>query len=492
MLKWLSSSLADALGRILLKVATTVVFAHWLSPMVFGRASLTIVIVSLLAIFVTAPFEESLVQRRLISRVHFSGALAVVLAVSVALMAATGVAAVWITEVCPPGSETVTLAWLVAGFSPILLAHAGVAIFTAMARRHQAFARIAWSNLVGDVTGTIAGLLLVFSGVGVWSLLAVRLVSRFVTLIWLVVDSPVRIAPGWSPGRLGELSDVAGWFFVARCVDKASDAVFQGLVARLFGLEGAGYLNMALRIIEPVRGPTASVSHNIAMSFFVRAQHAPERLRAAVASTVSHTALVLMPVFLGLAVCAPTLIALLGGAKWTAAGPIAAGLALACVIGATTHFLMTALASRGQARLCCLALTWELIWMAVALIALHPLSWPAIGIARIVSACALGGFYLAVARPVLGIDRLSFVRSVVPSLINASIMAVAVFGVGELTLLADSSVLRLIAQVAAGVMVYGGLALAFQRALLYSILDVLRRRKSKASTSVFSAAQDQG
>ena len=63
MLKWLSSSLADAVGRILLKLLTTVVFAYWLSPEIFGRASLTIVVVSLLAIVVTAPFEESLVQR---------------------------------------------------------------------------------------------------------------------------------------------------------------------------------------------------------------------------------------------------------------------------------------------------------------------------------------------------------------------------------------------------------------------------------------------
>ena len=80
MLKWLSSSLADAVGRILLKLVTTVVFAYWLSPEIFGRASLTIVIVSLLAIVVTAPFEESLVQRRVISRSQFAGALALVLA----------------------------------------------------------------------------------------------------------------------------------------------------------------------------------------------------------------------------------------------------------------------------------------------------------------------------------------------------------------------------------------------------------------------------
>ena len=477
MLKWLSSSLTDALGRILLKVVTTVVFAYWLSPEVFGRASLTIVIVSLLAIVVTAPFEESLVQRRVIRRAHFAAALALVLAGSIALIGAAFAAAWAIAAFYPPENEAVTLAWLVAGFSVIIPAHAGVAIFTALARRHRAFARIAWSNLAGDAAGVGIGLVLVFAGVGVWSLLSVRLVSRFVTVLWLVVDAPVRIRPAWSAGGLGELSGVAGWFFAARCVDKAGDAVFQGIVARLFGLEGAGYLNMALRIIEPVRGPTASVSHNIAMSFFVRAQDSSQRLRAAVASTVSHTAMVLMPVFLGLAACAPTLIALLGGERWAAAGPIAAGLALASAIGATTHFLMTALAARGEARLCCLALTWEVICVAAALVMLYPVGLIAIGVARMVSTCALAGFYLTVARPVFGIDRLAFVRSVVPSTINASLMAILVVWVGRVTPLAASPALCLIAQVGVGVAVYAGLAFIFQRPMLYSVIGALRGRK---------------
>ncbi|MES1947450.1 polysaccharide transporter [Salinisphaera sp. C84B14] len=477
MLKWLSSSLADAVGRILLKLLTTVVFAYWLSPEIFGRASLTIVVVSLLAIVVTAPFEESLVQRRLISRSHFAGALALVLAGSVALIAASFAAAAVIARVYPGTSETVTLAWLVAGFSPILLAHAGVAIFTAMARRHRAFARIAWSNLAGDALGVGVGLALVFSGVGVWSLLAVRLVSRFATLLWLIVDNPVRLRPAWSLDGLGELSGVAGWFFAARCVDKAGDAVFQGVVARLFGLEGAGYLNMALRIIEPVRGPTASVSHNIAMSFFVRAQDAPQRLRAAVASTVSHTSMILLPVFFGLAACAPTLIALLGGERWAAAGPIAAGLALAAGVGATTHFLMTALAARGEARLCCLALTAELVCVAAALWLLAPLGLIAIGVARMVSTAAMAGFYLTVARPVFGIDRGAFVRSVLPSLVNATIMALSVVAVARWWVPGTSAALMLVVQVGAGVLVYAALALLFQRALLYSVINALRGRK---------------
>ncbi|MES1950904.1 polysaccharide biosynthesis protein [Salinisphaera sp. S4-8] len=478
MLKWLSSSLADAFGRILLKLVTTVVFAYWLSPAVFGRASLTIVIVSLLAIVVTAPFEESLVQRRRIARVHFATALGVVMAGSIALIAATFVAAAVIARFYPSDSELVTLAWLVAGFSPILLAHAGVAIFTALARRHRAFARIAWSGLAGDAVGVGAGLALVFSGVGVWSLLAVRLVSRFVTLIWLMVDAPVRLRPAWSPRGLGELSGVAGWFFAARCVDKAGDAIFQGIVARLFGLDGAGYLNMALRIIEPVRGPTASVSHNIAMSFFVRAQDAPARLRAAVASTVSHTSIVLLPVFLGLAASAPTVIALLGGERWAAAGPIASGLALASAIGATTHFLMTALAARGEARLCCLALTLEVVAVAVALVMLSPLGLIAIGIARVLSTTVLAGFYLRVARPVFGIDRLAFIASIVPSLINASIMAAAVVAIGRVDGLAQSPAVCLIVQVGAGVLIYTSLALVFQRTLFASVLNALRGRKA--------------
>ena len=70
-----------------LAVTTSVVTAVTMS------ASLTIVIVSLLAIVVTAPFEESLVQRRVIRRAHFAAALALVLAGSMALIGAAFAAA---------------------------------------------------------------------------------------------------------------------------------------------------------------------------------------------------------------------------------------------------------------------------------------------------------------------------------------------------------------------------------------------------------------
>ena len=86
------------------------------------------------------------------------------------------------------------------------------------------------------------------------------------------------------------------------------------------------------------------------MSFFVRAQHTPARLSAALTSTVTYTAPVLMPVFFGLAAIAPATIELLGGDRWAPAGQIAAALALASAVAGSTHFLMTALAARGLAR----------------------------------------------------------------------------------------------------------------------------------------------
>ncbi|WP_423821313.1 oligosaccharide flippase family protein [Salinisphaera sp. SPP-AMP-43] len=480
MLSWLSASLADALGRVLLKLATTIVLARWLTPAVFGEAALTIVVVSLIAIVVTAPFEEALAQQRIVRRRHFAAALGLTVLGAALLIVLVGVLA-WGWAWYWPGGQGAQLARLVAGFSLILPAHATVAVFTALARRHRRFDTLAWANLAGDGGGAVVGLVLAVAGAGVWALLSIRLVSRLITAGLLVATSPARIRPSLARAPLVELGGFAGWFFVARCIDKATDAVFQGLVARLFGLEGLGYLNMALRIIEPIRSPTASVSHNIALSYFMRAQHTPARLRAAVADTVSQTALVLLPVYFGLAAVAPATIDLLAGPGWTAAGTIARGLAIAAGVSAVVHFLMTALAARGRAAVIAGALALELVIAAGALVALGPWGWAAIGAARVVSALGLAAIYLWAAQSAFGLSVGGFMRAAVPAAVSAMVMAGAIAALDASGMVAGSPAWRLGSQMGIGIVLFSVLVLLFHRSTLRSIMAVLGRTPRAAA-----------
>jgi len=472
MLAWISSSGFDVGGRLALQLGATVLFARWLSSDVFGRAGLTIVYVGVLSVFPSALFEEALTQRRVVRRAHFASALLVSLACSACGFAVA--LGCWL-GVDFDSPDRAQIASLVAGFSVVLFADAPIAIYTAIARRHRAFKRIAGSNLAGQFAGTVVGLALALFGVGVWSLLSVRLVARFVTLVCLVLSSPVFIAPGYSASHLRQLSRFAKWHFASCWAERLSDAAFQSLVTKLFGFAGNGYLNMAMRIVEPIRGATGAIGHNIAMSFYVRVQDAPERLRVRVVQTVSGTALLTMPVFVGLAACSDSIVAVLAGPLWKESSLLAVCLALAAAITSPTDFLHTALSARGRADLGVLGALQELLIAVGALWLLAGWGLLAVGLARLLSYAGDAVFALVAARRVVGTRVRDVLSAAGPPLVSACLMGVLVYGLGSVRVWAGAPVLRLAAQVTFGVAIYGVLLALLHRRACSSALASLRR-----------------
>ena len=481
MLNWISFSSADAAGRIALKVFSTILFARWLTPEMFGQASLTIVIVSVLAVLVSAPFEEALTQRKVISGRHFSSSLSLVLLLAAVICLTTAVFDVSVSFVSDDASQILVL---VGWFSLILFIQGPISIYTAMARRHRAFERIAWSNLGGEVLGTTVGLVLAVFGFGVWSLLAVRLVARSATLAGLMTGAPIWIRPGLSRAHVRDLSAFAGLFFAVRCVNTLSDAVFQGLVARYFGLAGAGYLNMALRIIEPVRGATGSMGHNLSMSIFMRVQDASHRLRDSVERAMEGTSLLLLPIFVGLAAIGPTAIEVIAGPGWATSGPLVTALALAAAITSATNFQASAFAAKGRADLCLAAVSIEFVMMIVALVLLSGWGLVAVGLARVVSNLVEAAYVARVSGRELGIGPLRTLRLAGPIATTACVMGLCVVAIGQLGWLQSSALLRLTAQIACGAVVYTLLAAVFHRRSLQSAYAKLRGRADPAGEVV--------
>ena len=367
------------------------------------------------------------------------------------------------------------IASLVTGFSVILFADAPIGVYTAIARRHRAFTRIAGSNLAGQLAGTVVGLGLALLGYGVWSLLSVRLVARFVTLACLVLSSPVFIAPGYSAAHLRELSGFASRHFASCWVERLSDAAFQSLVTKLFGFSGNGYLNLAMRIVEPIRGATGSIGHNIAMSFYVPVQDAPERLATRVVQTISGTALLTMPVFLGLAACSDSIVAVLAGPQWSESSLLAVCLALAAAITSSTDFLHSALSARGRADLGVLAAVQELLVSVGSLWLLSGWGLVAVGLARLLSYAGDAIFVLTAAQAVVGTRIRDVVGAAGPPLVSACVMGALVYGIGAAWEWTDAPILRLVTQVVLGVAVYGALLALLHRRACRSALAGLRR-----------------
>ncbi|WP_293372113.1 oligosaccharide flippase family protein [Nevskia sp.] len=472
LLKWLMSSSVDVVGRVSLQIVGTVLFTRLLPPETFGLAALTMVYVGLLSMVTSALFEEALTQRRIVRKAHFNGALAAVLSLSLSLW---GLALLIAPKVLPEGAAMEVAALFPASFyAVILLADGPLSIYTAVARRQQRFQDIALGNLIGLMVGTATGLALAAAGVGVWALLSVQLVARYVNLGVMVLRCKVRLWPRWHPAEVRQLTGFGGWNLAGRLFEGINDTVFQSLVTRHFGLEGNGFLNMAMRIIEPIRGATGAIGHNIAMTYFSRVQADPLKLRSAVEQTITQTSLLLQPVFIGLAVTAPAIILVIAGPGWSMSGPVATALALAGAVASATNFIHSGLSASGRADLGFVSNVLELVVTTAALVLLAPLGLVATGLARLIAWLVDGLYALLAARRVFDLQAIAVLKPLLTVSFSANVMAGCVLLV-QLPLQDVSPLLRLLAAIATGAVVYGLLAAHFHRDALMAILRGLRR-----------------
>lgn len=467
---WLIYLGGDAVGRFALQIGSTIIFARLLLEEDFGRSALTIAWVQVLAILVCAPFEEGLVQRRIVRKGHFNACLAASLALACLLIFSLSVG-IFLTPLSRGDLASVSVP--IAAFSLILLAEGPVAIFTAAARRARRFRTIATGNFLGLATGTMVGLWLATQGAGLWSLLAVRLVARFVLGGWLVATSRIRFWPQWSVERLKELSHFAGWHTSDRGLTVLSDALFQSLVTALLGAGANGYLNMATRIIEPIRGITGSASHNISMSLFSRLQDSSRELKAVMSRAVSQTALFLVPVFFGLAATSDSLITLLAGPDWAPAVSIAVLFGIATAIQSPFEFVHTASAARGRPEL---GFYTSLLNLAVLVLSFWWFSWMgiiAIGFARLFYYLADALCALLIARGLFRASSIGLLFSLAPALICGAVMGGVTWSLPQWLPTGVPIAGVLVLQVICGIAVYTATILLFARAQVAATLRAL-------------------
>jgi O-antigen/teichoic acid export membrane protein len=185
---------------------------------------------------------------------------------------------------------------------------------------------------------------------------------------------------------------MAGISSLDRLADNLTYLLFNNLVGSFFGLAVLGQVNMALRIVEPIRGALVATLHNLTFPHFRRAAHTQgmeadrDRLIVLLAATI-------VPVFAGLAAITPLLLPLVTGPGWEEAVPIAICLALGAALALPAQTIFTALLAGGSAEYALVGNLFRLIATALVLVIFRDSPPIAVGIARLLG----DGAYAAVA-----------------------------------------------------------------------------------------------
>jgi O-antigen/teichoic acid export membrane protein len=455
---WIGWAGLDAIGRLALMTGSTIILSRLLAPRDFGMSALVLTLVASAAIFVGSPFEDALAQRRNLRMAHLRAALGASWLVGGILMVLSLLAGNRLAQLY--GEADVQLMLPVAMLSIFFSGHSD--ILTALARRLRRFNDVAYATLIGHVIGIGLSLVIAVLGYGAWALVAQRLLVVVARAVILQQRIGFVVLPGWSLHHLRDLSRFASISFLSRLTENLTYLAFNNLVQAFYGVAVLGHVNMAMRLIEPIRGAIAATGHNLAFSFFARAGRGSGALAQTATAVVAQSALVTAPVFVGMAAIMPRLLPLVAGPGWEEAIPLAMTLAMAGALAVPAGLIYTAFSAGGRPEFSLLSLLVGFVALVVVLLTFRSLGPISVGLSRLAGDLVRAVFAIVLPSGALVWGRGTRLASLGPAWLLAGAMGGVVTAV-HLALPGINAALALIGLIAVGIVAYAGLVLVFAR-----------------------------
>jgi O-antigen/teichoic acid export membrane protein len=204
-----------------------------------------------------------------------------------------------------------------------------IALPYALLSRAMDSRRQATVNLLSATAGAIAALAGAYAGLGVWTLVVAPMALFGTRALGMMIAADAWMWPSFDFRGAGTMARYGGtmaagqlfWFLQSQ-----ADVFIAGRLVPAFDL---GIYTTSLFLTQIFVSKFVPPLNEVAFAAYARIHHSETSVGGAFLTAVRTILLVAMPFYLGLAVVAEPLVAVVLGEKWLAAGPIVAILALA-------------------------------------------------------------------------------------------------------------------------------------------------------------------
>ena len=455
-------------GAQLVSFAVTVVLARLIEPEVFGLVATVTIVTSILMVFADSGMGNALIQKKDPDDLDFSSVFYFNIVFCLLLYIALYFTSPMLAKLYKEPSLTPILRVL--GLTVVV---AGVKnVQQAYVSKTLQFKRFFFATLGGTLLSGAVGIAMALMGYGIWALVAKELVNVTVNtaILWLTV--------GWKPKfmfslkRLGALLSF-GWKLL---VSALLDTVYNKLRQIIIGIK---YTSADLAFYERGNSLPNLVVENINSSIdsvllpvLSDEQDSKEQVRRMTRRAIKVSSYIMMPMMIGLAVCAEPLVRLLLTEKWLPCVPYLRVFALTYAFYPVHTANLNAIKAMGRSDL---FLILEIIKKALGLVLL-------------VMTVKLGAYAMAVSlfvmtlicqfinawpnRKLLDYPFISQLRDLMPALLLSVLMGACVYPISLLNL---SDWLTLPLQVLVGVLVYVAVSAVFKVESFGYMLALLKK-----------------
>ncbi|MEO1015919.1 MAG: lipopolysaccharide biosynthesis protein [Pseudomonadota bacterium] len=417
-------SAVQAWGGKAVSLLVFFVLARMLSPEAFGLVALAATVVAVMQLLLEQGFAQALIQRENLDPEHKDTAFWTTLGTGLFLTALG-----WAT------AGPIAAAFGQPDLAPVLVALSALFVLNALSsvqatllERDFQFKALTLRSLAGLVAGGVAGIGAALAGFGVWALVAQQLVQELVSTIVLWRASAWRPKFRFSGRHFSDLVRFGASLFALNFVHSAKDESTPLLIGYFLGPATLGLFTVAERIADAVMHMVVAASAPVALPVFSRLQTDLERMRRVFYQATQLSVCAAFPVFAGLALLAPELVAVVLGAQWAGVAPVLQVLALAGLVDSTAFFRGHVITAMGKP-------TWRLR-QGLLSTALHfaffaiAFRWGVVAIAWAFLArrVVIVPYSLWTVRQLIGFSWTTYLQQLAGPFVAVAIMAAAVWG----------------------------------------------------------------
>ena len=304
--------LLERIGAQGVTFVVSVVLARLLDPTVYGTIALVTVFTTIVQVFVDSGLGSALIQKKDADDLDFStvfyfNVVACAVLYGVMYFCAPLIAAFYERPELTPIVRVLSLTLIISGVKNIQ---------QAFVSKNMLFKRFFYSTIGGTIGAAVIGICMAAAGFGVWALVAQSLFNSFVgtVILWFTV----KWRPKWmfSFERLKSLFSYGWKLLVSNLLNTVYNDLRQLIIGKLYTSNDLAFYNKGHQFPQLVVTNINTSIDSVLFPAMASAQDERERVKAMTRRSIKISTYLMMPVMVGLAVCAEPFISLLLTEKW--------------------------------------------------------------------------------------------------------------------------------------------------------------------------------
>ncbi|MCR4742713.1 MAG: lipopolysaccharide biosynthesis protein [Treponema sp.] len=437
----------ERMGAQLVTFVVSVVLARILEPAVYGTIALVTVFITILQVFVDSGLGTALIQKKDADDLDFSTVFYFNLFVCLALylimfFAAPFIASFYKIPELRPVIRVLSLMLVISGVKNVQQAYVS---------KNLMFKRFFFATLGGTLGAAVIGIVMALKGFGVWALVAQMLFNNLVDTIILWITVKWRPKLCFSFKRLGGLFSYGWKLLVSALIDTVYTKLRQLVIGKMYTSEDLAFYNKGEQFPDLIVRNIASSIDSVLLPAMSEEQDDVSRVKEMTRKSITVSTYVMMPMMMGLAVCAEPLVRLILTDKWLPCLPFIRIFCFTCAFYPIHSSNLNAIKALGRSDL---FLKLEIAKKIVGMIALLSTMW--FGVMPMAYSLLVTSITSQIInswpnKKLLKYSYLEQLKDMLPQIGLSLLMGAVVYSVSFLPL---SSWLILIIQIPLGILIY--------------------------------------